>query len=182
MRDRLFAVPKTILLGSCIALAVLVVTACGGGAEKSGAPAVTDGEPSAPPAATEEAGAPAVAAEEPDAPAVAAEESSVPAAADEEAGASAVATAEPSAPAVAETPAYGAPDAPEVGASEPQADAPPSEEAGIAEAEAIKTPAPPEEPVVEPRVTALHDGVPVDRKTVGFEEATVEIIDFSDFQ
>lgn len=142
MRDRLFAAPKTILLGSCIALAVLVVTACGGGAEKSGAPAVTDGEPSAPPAATEEADAPAV----------------------------------------AETPAYGAPDAPEVGASEPQADAPPSEEAGIAEAEAIKTPAPPEEPVVEPRVTTLHDGVPVDRKTVGFEEATVEIIDFSDFQ
>ena len=132
MRDRLFAAPKTILFGSCIALAVLVVTACGGGAEKSGAPAVTDGEPSA--------------------------------------------------PAVAETPAYGAPDAPEVGASEPQADVPPSEEAGIAEAEAIKTPAPPEEPVVEPRVTALHDGVPVDRKTVGFEEATVEIIDFSDFQ
>ena len=108
MRDRLFAAPKTILLGSCIALAVLVVTACGGGAEKSGAPAVTDGEPSAPPAADEEAGAPAVA------------------------------TAEPSAPAVAETPAYGAPDAPEVGASEPQADAPPSEEAGIAEAEAIQ--------------------------------------------
>lgn len=181
MRDRLFAAPKTILLGSCIALAVLVVTACGGGAEKSGAPAVTDGEPGAPPAATEEASAPAVAAEEPDAPAVAAEESSVPAAADEEAGAPAVAT-ETSAPAVAETPAYGAPDAPEVDASQPQVDAPPSEEAGIAEAEAIETPAPPEEPVVEPRVTALHDGVPVDRKTVGFEEATVEIIDFSDFQ
>lgn len=138
MRDRLSSAPKTILLGSCIALAVLAVTACGGGAGESGAPAT----------ATEEAGAPAVAAEE------------------------------PSAPAVTEAPA----DAPSMDASEPQADAPPSQEAGSVEEEAVETPAPSEEPAVEPRVTALHDGVPVDGKTVGFEEATVEVIDFSDFQ
>ncbi|MCY3887820.1 MAG: hypothetical protein OXG19_09020 [Chloroflexi bacterium] len=137
MRDRLSSALKTFLLGSCIALAALMVTACGG-AEESGAPAT----------ATEEAGAPAVAAEE------------------------------PSAPAVTEAPA----DAPSMDASEPQADAPPSQEAGIAEEEAVETPAPSEEPAVEPRVTALHDGVPVDGKTVGFEEATVEVIDFSDFQ
>lgn len=148
MRDRLSSAPKTILLGSCIALAVLAVTACGGGAGESGAPAVTAEEPGAPATATEESGAPSVAAEA------------------------------PSAPAVAEAPA----DAPSMDASEAQADALPSQEAGIAEEEVVETPAPSEEPAVEPRVTVLHDGVPVDRKTVGFEEATVEVIDFSDFQ
>ena len=128
MRDRLSSAPKTILLGSCITLAVLAVTACGGGAGESGAPAV--------------------------------------------------AAEEPSAPAVTEAPA----DASSMDASEAQVDASPSQEAGIAEEEVVETSAPSEEPVVEPRVTALHDGVPVDGKTVGFEEATVEIIDFSDFQ
>ena len=131
MRDRLPSAPKTFLLGSCIALAVLMVTACGG-AEESGAPAVTD--------------------------------------------------AEPTAPAVTEIPAASATDAPAMDDSEPQADVSPSQEAAIEEEEATETPASPEEPAVEAVVTALHDGVPVDRKTVGFEEATVEIIDFSDFQ
>lgn len=131
MRDRLSLALKTFLLGSCIALAVLMVTACGG-----------------------------------------AEESSVPAVAEEEADT----------PAVTETPAASTTDAPAMDDPEPQAGVSPSQEAEIEEEEATETPAPPEEPAMEAVVTALHDGVPVDRKTVGFEEATVEIIDFSDFQ
>lgn len=151
MRDRLSSALKTFLLGSCIALAVLMVMACGG-AEESGAPA----------AATERSSVPAAAEEEADTPAVVAEE--------------------PSAPAVTETPAASATDDPAMDDSEPQADVSPSQEAEIEEEEATETSAPPEEPAMEAVVTALHDGVPVDRKTVGFEEATVEIIDFSDFQ
>ena len=134
MRDRLSSALKTFLLGSCIALVVLMVTACGG-------------------------------AEESDAQAAATE-----------------ATEESSAPAVTETPAASATDAPAMDDPEPHADVSPSQEAEIEEEQATETPAPPEEPAMEAVVTALHDGVPVDRKTVGFEEATVEIIDFSDFQ
>ena len=132
MRDHLPSELKMILLGSCVALAVFIVTACGGGAEEPGTPAVTDGDPGA--------------------------------------------------PAVVETPASSSVDAYEMDTSEPQADMPRSEDAELEEEEATEAPAPPEEPAVQPAVTTLHDGVPVHRNTVGFEEATVEIIDFSDFQ
>ncbi len=162
MRDHLPSELKMILLGSCVALAVFIVTACGGGAEEPGASAVTAEDPGAPAVAAEDPGTPAVTAEDPDTPAVT--------------------DGDPGASAVVETPASSSVDAYEMDTSEPQADMPRSEDAELEEEEATEALAPPEEPAVQPAVTALHDGVPVHRNTIGFEEATVEIIDFSDFQ
>jgi hypothetical protein len=70
-----------------------------------------------------------------------------------------------------------------VAEAEPQADAAvpetPAPEVPIADAQTLAEETPEAQaPVLDLR----RAGVPVDRKTAGFEGATVEIIDFSDFQ